>query len=65
MHDQSHSPCCCLPAGVDSVGNPTNNLDAPLWIASYTASPSIPRAWSSWTFWQDNDNGACAEVGGS
>jgi len=41
----------------DSVGNPASNLDAPLWIASYTAAPSVPSAWPFWTFWQYNDNG--------
>ena len=43
----------------DSVGNPSDNLDSPLWLAAYTKkAPSVPAAWSSWTFWQYDDNGA-------
>jgi GH25 family lysozyme M1 (1,4-beta-N-acetylmuramidase) len=46
--------------------NPTN-LNAPLWIASYTKTnpAGIPKAWSSsgWTFWQYDDNGASAPGG--
>lgn len=36
----------------DNVGNPSDNLDAPLWIASYTDRPSVPSAWPFWTFWR-------------
>ena len=39
----------------DQVGDPLNNLDAPLWIAAYIPTPLIPRAWGSWTFWQHTD----------
>ena len=50
----------------DSVGG-TTNLDAPLWIASYTKSKpaGIPKAWDSsgWTFWQFDDNGASTPGG--
>ena len=48
------------------VGAPTDNLDCPLWVASYThpAPAGIPKAWpSGWTFWQYNDNGASAPGG--
>ena len=50
----------------DNVGNPTDNLDCPLWIAAYSSSPSIPDAWSSigWAFWQYNDNGAIPGISG-
>jgi lysozyme len=48
----------------DSVGNPTNNLNAPLWIAAYTASPLIPPAWSGFTFWQYTDAGSVPGVAG-
>lgn len=41
----------------DQVGDPADNLDAPLWIAAYIPKPLIPRAWPAWTFWQHNDNG--------
>ena len=49
-----------------NVGGPSSNLDAPLWIASYThpAPHSIPTAWpSGYTFWQYDDNGASAPGG--
>jgi len=49
-----------------SVGDPADNLDAPLWVASYThpAPYCIPKAWSEgWTFWQYDDNGAAAPGG--
>lgn len=49
----------------DNVGNPTNNLNCPLWIASYTspAPAGIPAAWTYWTFWQYDDNGASSPGG--
>jgi len=37
------------------VGNPTNNLGSPLWIAGYVPKPKIPGAWKDWTFWQYTD----------
>ena len=48
-----------------SVGDPSDNLDCPLWIASYNgaALPTIPRAWSGYTFWQYGTNGAAAPGG--
>jgi lysozyme len=49
---------------VDDVGNPTNNLDCPLFVASYTASPSVPSAWPYWTFWQYTDAGSVPGVSG-
>ena len=48
----------------DNVGNPTDNLNAPLWIAAYIASPLIPPAWSTWTFWQYDDNGKLPGITG-
>jgi GH25 family lysozyme M1 (1,4-beta-N-acetylmuramidase) len=45
----------------DDVGNPLSNLDCPLWLAlwqdparpeTYNTNGFIPRAWSTWTFWQ-------------
>jgi lysozyme len=48
----------------DSVGNPSDNLDSPLWLAAYTRHPTVPAAWSSgWTFWQYGDNGASSPGG--
>jgi lysozyme len=46
---------------VGNVGNPTNNLNAPLWLPWYThpLPKAVPAAWpSGWTFWQYDDNGA-------
>ncbi len=41
------------------VGNPTSNLDMALWIAHWGVSrPTVPRAWSTWTFWQWTSSGA-------
>lgn len=52
----------------DNVGAPSDNLNMPLWIASYTspAPAGIPSAWDglSWAFWQYDDNGA-SEPGGA
>jgi lysozyme len=37
----------------DRVGNPVINFGCPLWISEYgVASPKVPRAWPTWTFWQ-------------
>ena len=50
----------------DSVGNPTNNLNCPLWIAAYgVSSPMVPPAWPYWTFWQYSDTGSVPGVGGN
>jgi len=50
----------------DSVGNPTNNLNCPLWIAAYgVSSPMVPPAWSTWTFWQYSDTGSVPGVSGA
>ena len=52
----------------DSVGA-SNNLDMPLWIASYSSPDpvGIPTPWASvgWAFWQYNDNGASEPGGGA
>ena len=48
----------------DSAGNSTNNYNCPLWIASYTASPTIPAAWTTYTFWQYSDSGTVSGVSG-
>mmetsp|Transcript_10736 Transcript_10736/g.16178 ORF Transcript_10736/g.16178 Transcript_10736/m.16178 type:complete len:93 (-) Transcript_10736:45-323(-) len=51
----------------DNVGGPDDNLNCPLWIASYTSSPSIPPAWSSvgWAFWQYSDEGSVSGISGA
>ena len=48
-----------------SVGDPSDNLDCPLWIASYNGAtpPKVPQAWTSYTFWQYGTNGAAAPGG--
>jgi GH25 family lysozyme M1 (1,4-beta-N-acetylmuramidase) len=48
----------------DSVGDPHENLDAPLWIAAYIPTPLIPVAWPTWTFWQHADNGTIPGISG-
>ena len=49
-----------------SVGDPTDNLDAPLWIAAYIPKPLIPKAWGGvWTFWQHADNGRVPGITGN
>ena len=41
------------------VGNPTSNLGMPLWIAHWgVGRPTVPRAWSTWSFWQWTSSGA-------
>ena len=49
----------------DHVGNAEDNLDCPLWIAHYgVKSPTVPRAWETYTLWQHSDKGAVAGVAG-
>jgi lysozyme len=51
----------------DSVGNPRNNLNCPLWLAAYVSDPTpyVPPAWSTWSFWQYSDTGSVPGVGGA
>jgi lysozyme len=51
---------------VDRVGNSPDNLDCPLWIAHYGVhSPTVPRAWDTYTVWQHSDKGSVAGVAGN
>jgi lysozyme len=51
---------------VNSVGNPKNNLNCPLWVAAYGVSkPQVPPAWSTWSFWQYSDTGSVSGVSGA
>jgi lysozyme len=52
---------------VDSVGNPDNNLNCPLWLAAYVSDPTpyVPLAWSTWSFWQYSDTGSVSGVIGA
>jgi lysozyme len=50
----------------DNVGNPTNNLNCPLWMARYASSPlPLPAAWNQWTFWQYSSTGTTPGVSGN
>ncbi len=51
----------------DSVGNPTNNLNCPLFLAAYTCNPApyVPPAWPYFTFWQYSDTGRVSGVSGN
>ena len=51
----------------DSVGNPTSNLNCPLWLAAYVSDPTpyVPRAWSTWSFWQYTSSGSVSGVSGN
>jgi GH25 family lysozyme M1 (1,4-beta-N-acetylmuramidase) len=50
----------------DQVGDPPNNLNCPLWIANYGASqPLVPRAWSTWSFWQFTSSGRVPGINGN
>uniref|UniRef100_A0A7S1AKY3 Lysozyme n=1 Tax=Noctiluca scintillans TaxID=2966 RepID=A0A7S1AKY3_NOCSC len=42
-------------------------LDAPLWIAAYSSSPSIPSPWGGvgWAFWQYSDSGSVSGISGA
>jgi lysozyme len=46
----------------DDMGNPTDNLDCPLWLADYRSHPQVPKAWKTWTFWQYTGKGTVAGV---
>jgi len=55
----------------DSVGDPNNNLNCPLWLAAYVPESRTggltPRAWSrvGWAFWQYTDSGRVPGVAGN
>jgi lysozyme len=52
----------------DSVGNPTNNLNCPLWLAYWgTGNPDdfVPQAWSKWSFWQYSSTGSVPGISGN
>jgi GH25 family lysozyme M1 (1,4-beta-N-acetylmuramidase) len=51
----------------DSVGNPRNNLNCPLWLAAYVSNPSpyVPPAWSTFSFWQYTSSGRVSGVSGN
>jgi lysozyme len=53
----------------DRAGNSANNLNCPLWLAAYVPESQlahlIPRAWTTWTFWQYTDRGSVPGVSGN
>jgi len=37
-----------------------------LWVANYgTTCPTMPSGWTDWQFWQNNDSGSVAGIGGN
>ncbi|HEV3001742.1 MAG TPA: glycoside hydrolase family 25 protein [Solirubrobacteraceae bacterium] len=54
----------------ETLGNPPDHLDCPLWLAAYVPPgrlPAlVPRAWSDegWTFWQHTESGTCPGIPG-
>lgn len=42
---------------IDQLGGTANSTlcNCPLWIASYTSSPTLPPGWPQWTLWQYTD----------
>lgn len=51
----------------DSVGDPHNNLNCPLWLAAYVSDPTpyVPHGWSTWTFWQYTSSGSVPGISGN
>jgi lysozyme len=51
----------------DQVGNPADNLNCPLWLAAYVSDPNpyVPRAWSTWSFWQYTSSGSVPGISGA
>ena len=48
----------------DSVGNPSDSLGTPLWVAAYIPKPLIPSAWRNYTFWQYTDKASVPGIAG-
>lgn len=55
----------------DQLGNPSSNLNCPLWLAAYVPESQvaslIPQAWSGvgWAFWQYTSTGSVNGVSGN
>jgi lysozyme len=48
-------PIYTYPNFMQTIGNPAQFADYPLWIASYQAnSPMIPKPWNSYVLWQNS-----------
>lgn len=54
----------------ETLGNPPDNLDCPLWLAAYVPPRELPRwipqAWrdDGWAFWQHTESGTCPGIAG-
>ena len=43
-----------------------SNMGCPLWIAHwFVSSPTVPSSWSTYAFWQYNDNGSVSGISGN
>lgn len=51
----------------DTLGDPTQFNNQPLWVAQYTNAPSpkLPPAWNVWTFWQYSESGKVNGITGA
>jgi lysozyme len=51
----------------DTLKNSASLAKYPLWIAHYThaLSPTVPRPWSTWTFWQHSQEGRIPGIAGN
>lgn len=51
----------------DTLGNPTQFNNQPLWLAQYTnaPTPTLPPAWNVWTFWQYSETGSVNGITGA
>lgn len=45
-------PIYTYPNFMETIGNPQQFANYPLWIASYQATPLIPKPWNDWALWQ-------------
>jgi lysozyme len=67
----THRPCIIYVGYYfwrDSVGNPTNNLNCPLWLAYWgSGDPQsfVPPAWDTWSFWQYTSTGTVPGISGN
>jgi lysozyme len=55
------------PGFFSGIGNPSGFSQYRLWVANWGVScPTLPNGgWTTWTFWQDSDNGSVSGVNGA
>jgi GH25 family lysozyme M1 (1,4-beta-N-acetylmuramidase) len=46
----------------DQVGGASGFGEDPMWLARYTACPSVTSPWTTWTFWQYTDTGSIGGI---